>query len=410
MRAVTSCHSPLALHAVLCVKQAIRIDSTHSAASVPQHRDTCISIPSGVSANPKILDPRIWEGSMLPAARKASASGSKLPAAVQPAVAEPERIRLGNDALIEHGLSTDVRNVHEKRADDALLHASRAALRELKDFALAVPPAPDSLAARMMLLQTVVFRFLLLMLPCGGCCRARLRARRTGERLDFFQALMQLGGVEKAYTLMVVARFDRDQDGTIDDEERKEYEKAGDRLVANAIAGCQNTALVATLMIGAAHLANIGRPTPWAASQAFVAAFGGAAADVLLGVVSVFNVLVEAGALTLLLYSSVGRVLLVYVLPTMGARLTYIVESDLPGVLSTSITLLVVCMLFVLGLGALLASPRYGFIALAVGPALFIPALVSISHYWFQATLVLVCMPMIKLSPLAPPLRVMPNF
>lgn len=53
--------------------------------------------------------------------------------------------------------------------------------------------------------------------------------------------------------------------------------------------------------------------------------------------------LLQVGALLLLLYCTLSRVLLVYVLPTMGARLTFICSSNLPGNLSVAISLLVAC-------------------------------------------------------------------
>ena len=102
-----------------------------------------------------------------------------------------------------------------------------------------------------------------------------------------------------------------------------------------------------------------------------------------------FNILVETGALLLLIFCTFGRVLLVYVLPSLGSRLTYIVESNLPGMLSSGIFLLVMGMFCVLALGGCLASPRWGLIATISGPTLVIILWIYLSRYWFSATLVL---------------------
>lgn len=132
------------------------------------------------------------------------------------------------------------------------------------------------------------------------------RRRRPG----FFTSLVRLGGVEKVNTLLTIARFDKGisgggsgisgangaaasqphhrasgmgtglangffvspaRDGAIDEAE---FERQGEKLVSNATAGCQNTAVVATLFIATTHLGNIGRPTPWLPSEPSTEAFG----------------------------------------------------------------------------------------------------------------------------------------
>jgi len=238
-----------------------------------------------------------------------------------------------------------------------------------------------------MLTQVMFLRTLLMMLPCGGCGRVALRS--DGKENGFLMSLLRLGGIEKAYTLLVVARFDRDQNDIIDDEERREYEKQGERLVTNAIAGCQNTAVVAALLVAAAHLTSIGRPIAFSASPDFMELYGQPAADVVLSLTYFFNVLVEVGALLLLGYCTFGRVLLVYVLPSLGARLTYLVESNLPGMISHYTLLLISFTICVVGLGGILAHPRMGVIAAVGGPLFAWPLVFHCSYYWFQATLVL---------------------
>lgn len=95
------------------------------------------------------------------------------------------------------------------------------------------------------------------------------------------------------------------------------------------------------------------------------------------------------GALLLLLYSALSRVLLVYVLPTMGARLTFICQSNLPGNLSVAISLLVACTAWVVALGGLLHNPTWGFLLLASGPVCVVAVLLLLSTYYYQATLLL---------------------
>ena len=212
------------------------------------------------------------------------------------------RLRLGGIEKLELGLQSDLRADagESKKADSALIFASRAASSELREFAFSVPPSAGSLRARLMLTQVMFLRTLLMMLPCGGCGRVALRS--DGKENGFLMSLLRLGGIEKAYTLLVVARFDRDQNDIIDDEERREYEKQGERLVTNAIAGCQNTAVVAALLVAAAHLTSIGRPIAFSASPDFMELYGQPAADVVLSLTYFFNVLVEVGALLQLGY------------------------------------------------------------------------------------------------------------
>jgi hypothetical protein len=101
------------------------------------------------------------------------------------------------------------------------------------------------------------------------------------------------------------------------------------------------------------------------------------------------TVSIEVGALLLLLYATLARVLLVYVLPTMGARLTFICQSNLPGNLSVGISLLVMCVAWVVALGGLLHSPRWGMMLAAAGPVCLVFVLHLLADYYLQATLLL---------------------
>ena len=89
-----------------------------------------------------------------------------------------------------------------------------------------------------------------------------------------------------------------------------------DRLISNATSGCQNSSVIATLLITSTHLLAIGRPGVWLASAEFVSKWGQSRADQLLWVGYSCNAMVEAGSLLLLLYCTFGRVLLVYILPS----------------------------------------------------------------------------------------------
>ena len=85
--------------------------------------------------------------------------------------------------------------------------------------------------------------------------------------------------------------------------------------------------------------------------------FGERTCEELMFAVFIFNVILEVGALLLLLYTTFARVLLVYVLPGTGARLTFICQSNLPGNLSVAIASLVGCTGWVVG-AARRGAPR----------------------------------------------------
>ena len=300
------------------------------------------------------------------------------------------RIQLGVGSAVAYEVAETQGKTLAKKGDAALIIASGAAMNELLEFAQSEPPSSDTWEARLMLQKITVIRHLMFLIPGSRQLFERLwPPRPAGEPGSLVRSLARLGGIEKAYTLLVVARFDINQDGEIDADERREYQMQGERLINNAIQGCQNTALVAAMLIGASHLANIGRPVPWSASDEFVRMHGQDIADGLLWVTFACNVLVELGALLLLGYCTFGRVLLVYVLPSLGSRLTFLVESNLPGTLSHSIFALVACAVTVLMVGAFLALPRAGLIALVLGPLFALPLALHCSYYWFQATLVL---------------------
>jgi hypothetical protein len=90
----------------------------------------------------------------------------------------------------------------------------------------------------------------------------------------YWRAWARLGGEARIANMIIIARFDADNSGSIDDQEISDYHKFGEALVANHVNTFQNFAVVFTLLIGAAHQTVVGRPAPWSAPAPFVDRFG----------------------------------------------------------------------------------------------------------------------------------------
>ena len=288
-------------------------------------------------------------------------------------------LRLVNSNPLQHAL---LRTSSISGLDDALQLASRAARDELRDFAQATPPLRSDRWAALTLAMALILRWPIRAVLALPCCR-RGRGKPT-----FLTSLLRLGGVEKVNTLLTVARFHTHGTATAPIDE-DEFERQGEKLVNNATAGCQTTAVVATLFIATTHLGNIGRPVEWQASPATTAALGQEWADGLLWAAIGFNLAVELGALLLLMYCTLARMLLVYVLPSMGSRLTFICQSNLPGNLSTAIALLVTNTGCVIALGGLLHSPKWGLLAIVAAPVTMAAVVGLLAIDFYQATLIL---------------------
>ena len=347
------------------------------------------SIASSGSAPPIIVQ---HPTPPLPPRQARGISFSKLPAESDGIDTDADRPSIKRMAANELGQAL-LRTATADRLDDALARAAQAAREELREFASSKTPKGNGRIDSVLLATVLVFRWpIQLILPLCTC-----------GKVGFFSSLVRLGGVEKVNTLLTIARFDTanttsskrcnttctSSASSIVAIDEAEFESQGERLVSNATAGCQNTSVVATLFIATTHLGNIGRPTPWLPSEPSVAVFGPQLADSLMWATLSFNVAIEVGALLLLLYATLSRVLLVYILPTMGARLTFICQSNLPGNLSVAISLLVACCAWVVSLGGLLHSPNFGFLLLAAGPVCLFAVVGLLADYYLQATLLL---------------------
>ena len=317
-----------------------------------------------------------------------------LPAAIGPSLAAP--VEMGGDhGRDDDGLDRDVESVRMLAApnndlqhallktadsadsgiDDALHQAAQAARESLREFASSHPPERHDRLAAFSLALVLMLRWpLALVLKCP-CCRR--------QRKGFFRSLVRLGGVEKINILLTVSGFD------CEGATRAEFERQGEQVVASATAGCQNISVVATLFIGLSHLNSIGRPSPWGPSATSLTALGTGWCDGLMYAAMAFNVVIELGALSLLLYCNLSRVLLVYVLPTLGSRLIFITDSNLPGNLAVAISWLGASVSMLVAVGGLLHSPKWGLIALGAGPACILFIMFFLSKYYFQGTLIL---------------------
>lgn len=276
------------------------------------------------------------------------------------------------------GLDDDIHTKNQGALRKYLVRTSHLAKEELMEFAKARKP-PSIPFTRMAVFLVFQWFFKIF----------HWRKKRGEEHVGFFTALARLGGIEKVNTLLVISRFDADRSETIDEHEYQQYERMGGQLVDDCIAGCGNTAVIATLMIGAAHANNIGRPIPWVPSGPVIDYVGMDGADAILWLAYGFNVLLELGAVFLLLLVTFSRVLLVYVLPSTGTKINFIVQSNLPGTMSSCIVGLTLCIMSVVGWGGVLAHPELGIFALIVAPIIGASIFIYLSRYWYEATLVL---------------------
>jgi hypothetical protein len=194
----------------------------------------------------------------------------------------------------------------------------------------------------------------------------------------FTREMINLGGLERVQLLITIARFDIDGDGEIDDQEFEISRKEGEKAVSNAIAGCQNFAIVSALLFGATHLANIGRPVPFKADQASVDALGKTETDVVLWVIYVLNVLAETLALSIMITSIFIRQLVSNALPSVISKLAFLSDTNILSNMATLVTWMLACIVWVVTLGGFPAVPTHGFASAAVFPLLFILVVPSV--------------------------------
>ena len=131
-------------------------------------------------------------------------------------------LKLGSDD-IEDGLD-DSAHKDLRIEEDAMLRAARAAREELRYFGTAPTPHRDDCYTTLFFTLALLFYWFVAI----GCalvrwvptlCRCRGEERQPG----FVESVFRLGGLEKVYTLLIIARFDSDISGSIDEEEKAEY-------------------------------------------------------------------------------------------------------------------------------------------------------------------------------------------
>jgi len=188
----------------------------------------------------------------------------------------------------------------------------------------------------------------------------------------FWGAMVTLGGLERGSVLLLMARIDANHSSTLDDAEVEEFEKAGNKLCSSVADTLGSLSIVGTLLFGATHLATIGRPVPWRPTEEAIEAFGREVAARLMGAAYITNVLVEGGALALVIVCIWYKIVLTTVLPSLESKLSALINYNMLNRVMTLIALTATVLLFVLvPLGGILSSPRWGFATLGVAPLTF---------------------------------------
>ena len=70
----------------------------------------------------------------------------------------------------------------------------------------------------------------------------------------FSKAIVELGGLERVYLLIMIARFDMNRDGSISQQEFESARIQGEKCVSNAVTGCANFAIISALQRGQSAL------------------------------------------------------------------------------------------------------------------------------------------------------------
>jgi hypothetical protein len=112
------------------------------------------------------------------------------------------------------------------------LEACKLARQELLRF-VAAPPPRQSFRSCFTLLVVVLLRpFLAPFL--GGCLEGWLPIP------EFMQALLALGGIERASVMLAICRFDADQNGNLTDHEYRVFQEGGKELLRNTVSRGQH--------------------------------------------------------------------------------------------------------------------------------------------------------------------------
>lgn len=240
-----------------------------------------------------------------------------------------------------------------KELDDAIKGARRA----LRDFSKVTPPNMSTARAFYFGNCVCTFRFLLQWIP-WAC-------------MPFSRSIVELGGLERAYLLIVIARFDLNRDGKISRQEFESARVQGEKCVSNAVTGCANFAVISALLFGGAHALTLGRPKPFAPDPSSVEAYGEEVTTVAIWCAYGLNVLAQSLALGIIITSIFMRQLLCNTLPSMISKLVFLLDTNTLSNLAMACTWLVICLLGVVVLGGFLSSPTYGLLSLLILPVLF---------------------------------------
>lgn len=186
----------------------------------------------------------------------------------------------------------------------------------------------------------------------------------------FSRSIVELGGLERAYLLIIIARFDVNRDGKISKQEFESARIQGDKCVSNAVTGCANFAVISALLFGGAHALTLGRPKPFAPDASSVDAFGEEATTIAIWCAYGLNVLAQSLALGIIITSIFMRQLLCNTLPSMISKLVFLLDTNTLSNLPMACTWLVMCLVCVVVLGGFLSAPTYGFLSLSILPIL----------------------------------------
>lgn len=281
----------------------------------------------------------------------------------QPQGDTPEQPPEASDSLDDHSpekAKAEARKIKAVGTLSEVVDASTAARAELLPFvSTPLPTTVGLLQAFQFGLATFNLRFVFYLCPF---------LKRFLK--PFTREMINLGGLERVQLLIVISRFDIDGDGDIDEQEFEISRKEGEKAIANAIAGCQNFAIISALLFGATHLANIGRPVPFKADPASVDEFGEDKMDIVLWVIYCLNVLAETLALSIMITSIFIRQLVSNALPSVISKLAFLSETNILSNMATLVTWELASIVWVVTLTGFTAVPTHGFASAGVFPVL----------------------------------------
>lgn len=177
-----------------------------------------------------------------------------------------------------------------------VMFAAVSAAQELQAFADAEPPRATVFRALKYGLCVYNVRFVMAWLPF--------------TMTPFTREVVRIGGAERVYLLVTMARFDINRDGQISHEEYAMSRIAGEKCVSNAIAGCANFAIISALLFGASHALTMGRPKPFAPDPKTIEEYGEDATTVAIWFAYGLNVIAQSLALGIIVTSIYIRQLL----------------------------------------------------------------------------------------------------